>query len=148
MRDGEDDMIMLAGQQPRLLAGHPTLDLHPGTLGAHPVPTGVVPDSLQMLVRAGLDMTTQLRGATRQDRPHRPPHIVMQRSITSHAHTTSPAIAGQSNAALHLHRGAVQRSACPTPTALPGVRCKRWLGDRRLWRGWWYTSWPHQHECP
>jgi hypothetical protein len=32
------------------------------------------------------------------------------------------------NATLHLHRGAVQRSACPTRTALPGVRCKRLLG--------------------
>src|SRR5262249_25674925 len=31
------------------------------------------------------------------------------------------------NATLHLHRGAVQRRFCPTPTALPGVRCKRSL---------------------
>src|SRR5215467_13339258 len=29
------------------------------------------------------------------------------------------------NAALHLHRGAGQRRCCHTPTALPGVRCKR-----------------------
>jgi len=34
----------------------------------------------------------------------------------------------QPNAALHLHRGAVPRRCCPTPTALPGVRCKRLFG--------------------
>jgi len=42
------------------------------------------------------------------------------------------------NAALHLHRGAVPRSFCLTPTALPGVRCKRWLDLRLplpLWGG-------------
>ena len=32
------------------------------------------------------------------------------------------------NAALHRHRGAVPRRLCPTPTALPGVRCKRLFG--------------------
>src|SRR5437870_3473223 len=35
------------------------------------------------------------------------------------------------NAALHLHRGAVQRRCCPTPTALPAVRCKRLFGPPR-----------------
>jgi hypothetical protein len=33
--------------------------------------------------------------------------------------------------AFNLHRGAVQRSFYPTPTALPDVRCKRLL-DLRL----------------
>jgi hypothetical protein len=41
------------------------------------------------------------------------------------------------NAALHLHRGAVQRSFYPTPTALPGVRCKRLL-DLRLPLPLWF----------
>src|SRR5262245_1426097 len=43
-------------------------------------------------------------------------------SFISHVSVTTP------NAALHLHRGAVQRRYCHTPTALPGVRCKRLLG--------------------
>ena len=33
------------------------------------------------------------------------------------------------NAALHLPQGAVWRHVCPTPTGLPGVRCKRWLNE-------------------
>ena len=41
------------------------------------------------------------------------------------------------NAALHLHRGAVQRRFCHTPTALPGVRCKRLL-DLRLPLPLWF----------
>ena len=76
---GEDDMIMLAGQQPSLLRGEPAFDLHPGTLRTHPMPTGVVPDPFEMPLRTGLDVSTQQRGATRQDRPHRPTHIVRQR---------------------------------------------------------------------
>lgn len=78
MRHGEDDMVVLARQEPHLLAGQPALDLDPSARRTHPVPTGVVPHSLHMPVRAGLDMTTQLRRPTRQDGPDRTPYMIGQ----------------------------------------------------------------------
>ena len=50
------------------------------------------------------------------------------------------------NAALHLHRGAVQCSFCLTPTALPGVRCKRLL-DLRLPLPLWFGFAFGQRSC-
>jgi hypothetical protein len=76
MRGGEDDMVVIARQKPSLLAGQPALDLEPGALRAHPVPTGVVPDPFQMPLRARLDLTTEYGRATRQERPHGSTHIV------------------------------------------------------------------------
>jgi hypothetical protein len=78
MGDREDDMIMIAGQQPRLLLGQPPFHLYPGTLGTHPVATGIVPDPFHMAFRTRLDMPTQQGGATHQDRPDRTPDMTRQ----------------------------------------------------------------------
>ena len=59
MGQGEDDMIMVTRQEPRLLEGQPALGLEVGTLGTRPMPTGVVPDARHMAVRTGLDMAAE-----------------------------------------------------------------------------------------
>jgi hypothetical protein len=58
MRHGENDMVMVTGQQPGLLAHQPALDLEPGTLGTQPMATGVVPHPFDMPLRTGLDVAT------------------------------------------------------------------------------------------
>ena len=50
------------------MAGDPVLDLGVRALGAAAMSAGVVPDSLDMAVRAGLNMTSQLRSTTCLDR--------------------------------------------------------------------------------
>jgi hypothetical protein len=81
MRHGKNHMVVLAGQQAALLLGQPAFDLHPGALGTHPAPTGVVPDAFDMPLGTGVDMSTQERRPTRQERPDRPTHIVRQRVV-------------------------------------------------------------------
>ena len=61
MGQGEDDMVMITGQEPRLLHGQPALSLEVRTLRTGPMPTGVVPDARHMAVRTGLDMTSEDR---------------------------------------------------------------------------------------
>src|SRR5215831_21110670 len=61
MGQGENDMVMITGQEPRLLQSQPALGLEVGTLRARPMPTGVVPDARHMAVRTGLDMTAECR---------------------------------------------------------------------------------------
>src|SRR5262245_34136364 len=61
MGQGEEDMVMITGQEPRLLHSQPALGLEVGTLRARPMPTRIVPDARHMAVRTGLDMTTESR---------------------------------------------------------------------------------------
>jgi hypothetical protein len=72
-------MVMVAGQQPRLLLAQPALRLEPGALRAHPMATGVVPHPFHMPIWTGLHMPPKPCGTTRQDRPHGPTHMVWQR---------------------------------------------------------------------
>jgi hypothetical protein len=72
---GENHMVMVAGQQARPLLVQPALDLQPGTLGAQPVPTRVVPDPLNMPVGAALHMPAQHRRTTGPQGQYRLPHI-------------------------------------------------------------------------
>jgi len=130
---GEDDMVVIAGQQPRLLPHQPALDLEPGARRAHPMPTRMIPDAFHMPLRAGLDVATQARGATGQQRPHRLPHVGWQRVTLlkcgiaaledllygdlSHAllhqwRIPSPVPADSSNAQAHRR--------CPAAGAAPG----------------------------
>jgi hypothetical protein len=78
MGDREDDMIMFAGQQPRLLLGQPPFHLYPGTLRAHAMPTRIVPHAFHMAIRAHLHVSTQHGRATDQDRPDGPTRIIGQ----------------------------------------------------------------------
>jgi hypothetical protein len=82
MGHGEDDMIMLAGQQPRFLLGQPPFALSPGTRGTHPVTTRVVPHAFEMALGTGLDVSTQQRGTTCTNRPHRTTHLLGQGMTT------------------------------------------------------------------
>src|SRR5215475_13638674 len=59
MRQGEDDMIMVTGEQPRPLPGQPALGLEIRALGTGAMPARVVPDTGDMAVGARLDMTAQ-----------------------------------------------------------------------------------------
>ena len=52
-------MVMVTGQQPRLLESQPALGLEIGALGTGPMPTRVVPDARHMAVGTRLDMTAQ-----------------------------------------------------------------------------------------
>ena len=61
MREREDHVVMVTGQQPRLLAGEPALSLEVGALGARPMPARVVPDARHMAIRTGLDMSSEYR---------------------------------------------------------------------------------------
>src|SRR5262245_31838579 len=59
MGQGEDDMIMVTGQQPCALEGQPALGLEIRTLGTGAMPARVVPDTGDVAVGARLDMTAQ-----------------------------------------------------------------------------------------
>src|SRR5215510_3351008 len=61
MREREDHVVMVTGQQPRLLEGEPPLGLEIGALRACPVATGVVPDARHVTVGTGLHMATKGR---------------------------------------------------------------------------------------
>src|SRR6478672_8489768 len=67
MGQGEDDMVMITGQQPRLLERKPALGLEIRALRARPVSTRVVPDARHMTIRTGLDMAAKRCGATLHD---------------------------------------------------------------------------------
>jgi hypothetical protein len=78
MGQGEDDMVMRAGQQAGLLLGQPALDLQPGIWRAYSMFTGIIPDPFQMPLRTGLDMTTEQGCTTRQHRLDRMTNISRQ----------------------------------------------------------------------
>src|SRR5262245_29766417 len=61
MWEREDHVIIVTGQQPRLLEGEPPLGLEIGALRACPVATGVVPDARHVTVGTGLHMATKGR---------------------------------------------------------------------------------------
>src|SRR5262249_3332987 len=61
MGQGEDDMVMVTGQQPRLLEGEPPLGLEVGALRACPVATRVVPDPCHVAIGTGLHMAAKGR---------------------------------------------------------------------------------------
>src|SRR5262245_11814782 len=61
MGQGKDDMVMITGEEPRLLAGEPTLGLEIGALGTRPVATRVVPDACYVAVGTGLHMAAKGR---------------------------------------------------------------------------------------
>ena len=69
--NGEDDMVMIAGEEAGALRRQPALDLDERALWTGPMPTGVVPDARHMAVRAGLDMTTEGRRSALHDGPGR-----------------------------------------------------------------------------
>jgi hypothetical protein len=54
-------MVMVTGEQPRLLERKPALGLEIRALRARPVSTRVVPDARHMTIRTGLDMTSEYR---------------------------------------------------------------------------------------
>src|SRR5215813_6175730 len=64
MGQGEDDMVMITGEQPRLLERKPALGLEIRALRACPMSTRVVPDAGHMTIRTGLDMAAKRGGAT------------------------------------------------------------------------------------
>ena len=65
--DGKDDMGMIAGEEAGALRRQPALDLDERALGAGAMPTGVVPDTADVAVGAGLDMAAAGRRTTLQD---------------------------------------------------------------------------------
>ena len=69
MGQREDDMVMVTGEQPRLLEREPALGLEVRALGAGAMPTGVVPDTRHMAVGARLDMATERGSPTLHDGP-------------------------------------------------------------------------------
>jgi hypothetical protein len=75
-------MVMITSQQAGLLVQEPASHLKPATLRTHPVTTGIVPDPFQMPFRTGLHMTTEKRGATRQDCLNRTTNISRQWMMT------------------------------------------------------------------
>src|SRR5512132_435883 len=75
MGQGEDDMVVITPQEPRLLEREPALGLEVRTLRTGPMPTGVVPDARHMAVRTPLDMAAQRRRATLHDGPRGAPDV-------------------------------------------------------------------------
>src|SRR5262249_25772401 len=75
MREREDHVVMVTGQQPRLLAGEPTLGLEIGALRTGPVATGVVPDAGDVTVWTRLHMAPQRRRPALHDRAGRAAHV-------------------------------------------------------------------------
>jgi hypothetical protein len=67
MGQGEDHVIMVTGQEPRLLENQPALGLEVRTLRTRPVPTGVGPDARHVAVETGLDMAPEGRGPALHD---------------------------------------------------------------------------------
>ena len=59
MGQGEDDMVMITGQESCLLEGEPALGLEVRALRTGPVAARVVPDTGDVAVGARLDMTAQ-----------------------------------------------------------------------------------------
>src|SRR5215472_18132456 len=59
MRQGEDPMVMVTRQEPRLVQRQPALGLEIRALGTGAMPARVVPDTGDVAVGARLDMTTQ-----------------------------------------------------------------------------------------
>src|SRR5215471_5240987 len=59
MGQGEDDMVMITGQEPRLLEGEPALGLEVRTLRTGAVAARIVPDTGDVAIGARLDMTAQ-----------------------------------------------------------------------------------------
>jgi len=56
MGQGEDDVVMITGQEPRLLECEPALGLEVRTLRTGPVAARVVPDTGDVAVGARLDI--------------------------------------------------------------------------------------------
>src|SRR5262249_10950590 len=67
MGQGEDDMIIVTRQEPRLLQRQPALGLEIRALGTGAVTARVVPDTGDVAVGARLDMAAQRGGATLHD---------------------------------------------------------------------------------
>ena len=144
MRQGENDMVMVTGQQPGLLAHQPALDLQPGTLGTQPMATGIVPYSFDMPLRTGLDMATQHRGATDQQRPCRLSHLARQRMaafkrrvallqnlLHRHPATTAPSASHPRPPLLRVRptgRQARRAAEARYERTLAAVACTPWLG--------------------
>ena len=117
MGQREDDMVMVTGEQPRLLEREPALGLEVRALGAGAMPTGVVPDPHHMAIGTRLDMPAQ-RG-----RP------ALHEGVRSSAHV------GRQGMALRIGRKGVledrlERDECH--------RCLRTPG-RRLSSGWFHS---------
>src|SRR5215471_7582176 len=64
MRERENDVVMVTGQQPCALEGQPALGLEILALRTCPMPTRVVPDTCNVAVGARLDMAAQRGGPT------------------------------------------------------------------------------------
>ena len=79
MGQREDDMVMVTGEQPRLLECEPALGLEVRALGAGAMPTRVVPDPQHMAVGARLDMAAERGGATLHNGPCGAPDMGRQR---------------------------------------------------------------------
>src|SRR5882762_9299969 len=67
MGQREDHVVMVTGQQARLLEGEPTLGLEIGALRTGPVATGIVPDARHVAVGTGLHMATKGRRSALHD---------------------------------------------------------------------------------
>jgi hypothetical protein len=63
MRQREDDVVVIAGEQPCALHGQPALGLEIRALRTGAVAARVVPDACDMPVRTGLDMAPERGGA-------------------------------------------------------------------------------------
>jgi hypothetical protein len=67
MGQGENDMVVVAGQQTHLLRGEPVLGLDKGALRAGAVSARVVPDAAEVSFGACLEVAAQGGGAARHD---------------------------------------------------------------------------------
>src|SRR5215471_11516772 len=67
MREREDDVVMVTGQQPRPLEREPALGLEVGALRTRPMAARVVPDAGHMPLRTGLDMPPECGSAALHD---------------------------------------------------------------------------------
>src|SRR4249919_882249 len=79
MGQGEDDMVMITGEKPRLLESQPALGLEIGALGTRPMAAGVVPDAGHVAIRTSLDMPPESCGAALHDGTRGAPHVAGQR---------------------------------------------------------------------
>jgi len=75
MGQGENDMVVITGQEPRLLEGQPALGLEIGALGTRSMAAGVVPDARHMAVGARLHMTAQHSSPTLHDGARRSANV-------------------------------------------------------------------------
>src|SRR5262249_6994712 len=67
MRQREDPVIMVTGQQPGALQGEPALGLEIRALRTGAMPTGVIPEARHMAVGPGLEMAAQGGGPALHD---------------------------------------------------------------------------------